>query len=118
MVPRDDIRNEWLRLKVVSLTDALGSKSAVAQFLGVAQGQPGKWISGHERPSTEAERLILDFDYVWDRLTAMRTPRTATIWLNSTNAFLGGAHPADAIRFHGPEDVIGALDAEEAGSFA
>lgn len=114
----DQQRAERLRHKVESLTEAFGSKSAAAEFLGVTRGQPGKWMSGAERPSPDVERLILDFDYVWDRLTAVRSARSATVWLQSANSFLGGARPLDAIRFRGPEPVISALDSAEAGSFA
>jgi len=113
-----DARAARLRVKVGSLTSAFGSNTAAAEFLGVTRGQPGKWMSGAERPSPDVERLILDFDYVWDRLTAVRSARSANVWLQSANSFLGGARPVDAIRFRGPESVIGALDSGEAGSIA
>lgn len=107
-----------LRVKIAVLTDAFGSKSMAAEFLGVARSQPGKWLSGKERPNPRARRLIQDFDYVWDRLTDERSPEIANLWLNSPNSFLGGSTPITWLKTRGPEDVVGAVDAEEAGSFA
>lgn len=105
-------------LKIEVMSDALGSKSKAAEYLGVSRGQPGKWLSGAERPNPRARRRIRDFEYVWGRITDDRTPAAAQIWLDSANAFLNGATPLSWLRTRGPRDVIAALDAEEAGSYA
>lgn len=109
---------EPLLVKITVLADALGSKSRAAEYLGVARSQPGKWLSGQERPNPRARRLIQDFDYVWDRLTDERSADVATLWLHSPNSFLNGATPITWLRQRGAEAVVGAIDAEEAGSFA
>lgn len=107
-----------IAVKVASMVDALGSQATVAKRLGVSRGQPGRWMTGAERPSRAVHRRITDFDYVWDRLTAVRSPEVAHIWLDSPNAFLGGASPSTWLSQHGTAEVVAALDAEEAGSFA
>lgn len=107
-----------LRVKVAIITEALGSKARAAEYLGVARSQPGKWLTGEESPNPRARRLIQDFDYVWGRLIDERSPEVAELWLGSPNAFLDGATPITWMRVRGAEDVVGAIDAEEAGSFA
>ncbi|WP_223695225.1 antitoxin Xre/MbcA/ParS toxin-binding domain-containing protein [Leifsonia poae] len=39
-------------------------------------------------------------------------------WLTSANSFLDGATPMDVLRLRGSRDVVDALDAEQAGSYA
>jgi uncharacterized protein (DUF2384 family) len=116
--PTRTIEVDPLRVKIATVTEALGSKSRAAEYLGVARSQPGKWLAGEERPNPRARRLIQDFDYVWGRLTDERSQEVAELWLNSPNAFLSGATPISWMRSRGAEDVVGAIDAEEAGSFA
>src|SRR5690349_12728276 len=107
-----------LRVKIAVVTEAFGSKAKMAEYLGVSRGQPGKWMAGVERPHEAARRQIRDFEYVWDRLTDERTPAVAQIWLNSANAFLGGATPLTWLKTRGPKEVVAAIDAEESGSYA
>lgn len=107
-----------LRVKIAVIAGVLGSYAKTAEFLGVARSQPGKWLSGEERPNPQARRLIQDLEYVWDRLTDDRPSEAAHIWLRSANAFLNGAAPITWLRTRGPDEVIAAIDAEEAGSYA
>ena len=109
---------EPLRVKIAVVTKAFGSNTKAAEFLGVSRSQPGKWLSGEERPHPRARRLIQDFDYVWDRLTDDRSPELAQVWLGSANAYLNGATPLTWLKTRGPDEVIAAIDAEEAGSYA
>ena len=48
---------------------------------------------------------------VWGR-------EAADIWMDSANAFLGGARPVDVARLEGAERVLAALDAEALGGGA
>ena len=116
--PTKKIEVDPLRVKIAIVTEALGSKARAAEYLGVARSQPGKWLTGEESPNPRARRLIQDFDYVWGRLIDERSPAVAELWLASPNAFLNGATPIGWMRVRGAEDVVGAIDAEEAGSFA
>ena len=109
---------DLLTVKVAVVADALGSNAKTAEFLGVSRSQPGKWLAGEERPNPRARRLIQDFEYVWDRLTDDRSSDAAHIWLRSSNAFLNGATPLTWLKTRGADEVIAAIDAEEAGSYA
>ena len=114
----DLVEVDPLQMKIAVLTEALGSKARAAEFLGVARSQPGKWLAGKERPNPRARRLIQDFEYVWDRLTGDRAPEVAHVWLRSANGHLNGATPLAWLRMRGPDGLIAAIDAEEAGSYA
>lgn len=107
-----------LRVKIAAVVNALGSKTKLAEYLGVARSQPGKWLSGAERPNADARRRIKDLEYVWDRLTDDQPAEVARIWLNSPNSFLDRVTPLTWVARRGPEDVIGAFNAFEAGSYA
>jgi hypothetical protein len=115
---RGSVAVDPLHVKIAVVSEALGSKSKAAEFLGVARSQPGKWLSGAERPHERARRQIHDFDYVWHRLTDERSPEAAHIWLTSANAFLHGATPLTWLKTRSAEEVVTAIDAEESGSFA
>jgi uncharacterized protein (DUF2384 family) len=116
--PTRKISVDPLRVKIAIVTEALGSRARAAEYLGVSRSQPGKWLTGEESPNPRARRMIQDFDYVWGRLTDERSQEVAELWLSSPNAFLNGATPITWMRTRGAEDVVGAIDAEEAGSFA
>jgi hypothetical protein len=107
-----------LQVKVAVVTEALGSQAKAAEFLDVARSQPGRWLRGEERPNPTARRRIQDFDYVWDRLTSERSAESAALWLRSPNSFLDGIDPLTWLRTRGPDQVVAAVDAEEAGSYA
>lgn len=107
------------QVKVLVTTESvLGSKAEAARYFDVARSQPGRWINGTERPNPRARRLIQDLDYVWDRLTDERRPEAANIWLRSPNAYLNGVAPLSWLKARGAEEIIAAIDAEEAGSYA
>ena len=115
---RSAVAVDPFRVKVAVIAEAFGSKAKAAEFLGVARSQPGKWLSGIERPGPRARRKIQDFDYVWDRLVDERTHAAARIWLESPNAFLNGSTPLSWLKLRGAEQVVSAIDAEESGSYA
>jgi uncharacterized protein (DUF2384 family) len=57
-------------------------------------------------------------DYVLSRLEQLYEPVTARTWLTSPNSYLNGANPIDVLLAEGPSEVIAAIDASVAGSFA
>ena len=111
-------RVDPMRVKVARIRDVMGSSARLAAFLNVARSQPGRWIQGVEHPNPAAARRIKDFEYVWDRASDEMHLDVARIWLESPNAHLGGATPLAVLETRGPAEVIAALDAEAAGSFA
>lgn len=108
----DEVRRrlEWL-------TSVLGS-NRVAELLGVSRSQPSRWRAGLEGMAERNARAVLDLDYVVARLHQLWVPEVAAIWLESSNAHLGGAVPIDVLRLRGPGEVLRAIDAEYEGAYA
>lgn len=107
-----------MQAKAANVVQHLGGPTSVARILGVARSQPGRRVNGTESPSTTSTKHVIDLDYVLSRLDQMYEPDTAVTWLTSPNAFLDGARPLDGLLADGPAEVVGALDASVAGSFA
>ncbi len=59
-----------------------------------------------------------DFDLVLERACQVWEPSVARVWLHSQNAHLGGARPIDVLRERGAQEVLDALDAAAAGTYA
>lgn len=91
--------------------DVLGSAQRLADLLGVNASQPSRWAAGHERPSVAVAPLLIDLEHVVARVRLVWSEAAALTWLESANAYLGGARPIDVLCLHGPGDVLDALDA-------
>ena len=100
------------------VAEVLGGKSALARLLQVSPSQPTRWIDGSERPSTSNARTIVDLDFLIARASLVWDESVIPVWLNSPNAFLGGAKPLDSVKAHGFGPALDALDAEQSGAFA
>jgi uncharacterized protein (DUF2384 family) len=99
------------------LTRTLGA-TKLARLLGVAKSQPTRWRKGHEAPSGDSARRLVDLDIVVARAQLLFTDEVVAIWLESSNQHLGGRSPIDVLRWRGPSEVLDALDAEMAGGYA
>jgi len=107
-----------MRVKAHHVVERLGGPTATARVVGVARSQPSRWVKGEERPSPTSRKHLLDLEYVLSRLDDLYRPAVARGWLESPNAFLGGARPLDVLLRDGPAPVIEAIDATMAGSYA
>jgi uncharacterized protein (DUF2384 family) len=100
------------------LLEYFGGVTSLADALGVAKSQPSRWKDGAEVPSLPTAKKLLDLDAVLRRALLLWEPDVARIWLRSPNAYLDHARPLDVVMTRGAGDVIAALDAALAGSFA
>lgn len=114
--PRGELSQAQARTEF--LISALGTAQALAELLNVSRSQPSRWRTGAESPGPEAGRLLIDLDHVLARASMLWPTETARDWLTGSNAFLQGARPIDVLRERGSGEVIAALDAALAGSFA
>lgn len=96
----------------------LGSGQKLAGLMGVSPSQPSRWASGDERPSMAVAPLLIDLEHVLARVRLVWSGKSAVIWLESANAYLGGARPIDVLRLQGPGPVLEALDAASWGGAA
>lgn len=119
-VPTDegDARVGLLQVKVATLLRLFeGNRSEMARYFGVSRAQPGRWLTGTDRPTPETVRRIEDLAWIWDRLTSETSEEVARGWLRSANAFLDTT-PLNALEYTSAGDVVAAWDAEQAGSYA
>jgi len=100
------------------LIQVFGGAAELSRILGVSRSQPARWSKGQEQPSPDSARELLDLDHVVSRALLLWPARVAVDWLKSNNSYLEGARPVDVLRSRGSSEVIDALDAAAAGTFA
>jgi hypothetical protein len=99
------------------LVGVLGNKRT-AELLKVAESQPSRWRRSEELPGPRVAPLLVDLDHVVGRLILVWDESLVADWLTSSNAFLEGARPIDVIATRGTSEVVEAIEAEAAGTFA
>lgn len=90
--------------------DALQQKGAmrsidVANVLGIRPETVSRWNQGKAFPRSDAERGLLDLEYVVDQLADLYEPAEARQWLFSRQRLLNGQTPADLIQ-QGRTDAV------------
>jgi uncharacterized protein (DUF2384 family) len=103
--------------KVVALSRDFGSQRRVADLLGVDPAQLTRWRRGQGIDPDNAERLDL-LELVMSSLLRLYEPPAAASWLVGLNPQLGDRRPIDLIRAGRAREVIAAIAAERAASFA
>jgi len=103
--------------KVRALERDFGSGSAVADLLGVNRSQVTRWRNGSGLDPLNAERVDL-LELVWSNLLRLYEPKAARAWLTGFNPHLGDRRPVDLIRAGKTEELMKAIRAERADSFA
>jgi hypothetical protein len=78
----------------------------VANILQIRPETVSRWNQGKAFPQPEAERTLLDLEYVVDQLADLYQPDEARLWLFSRQKLLDGEIPADLIRQRRTDDVI------------
>jgi hypothetical protein len=78
----------------------------VANVLHIRPETVSRWNQGKAFPQPEAERTLLDLEYVVDQLTDLYEPDEARLWLFSRQKLLAGAIPADLIQQHRTDEVL------------
>lgn len=58
------------------------------------------------------------YERVMSRARLVWESPVAEVWMHSQNAHLDGARPMDVLALRGPDEVLEALDATIAGSYA
>jgi uncharacterized protein (DUF2384 family) len=94
------------------------SRAQLAKLIGVSPSQTSRWASGEERPGPVAAPALIDLEHVYSRARLVWGGDSARIWMESANAFLGGARPLDVLLTEGAARVLQSLDAEMWGGAA
>ena len=101
------------------VVEAVGGTRRTADLLDVSPSQPSRWISGESVPGPAQARMLVDLEHVLTHaLLVWADVEVVRDWLTSTNAHLDGARPVDWIRVNGTAEVVDALRAEAAGTYA
>jgi uncharacterized protein (DUF2384 family) len=93
------------------------SDSELAQWLGVNRSQLTRYRRG-QRPRGETAWRLLGLETVVEALGQFTEPAAIPDWLLGINAHLNDQRPIDLLRRGQLAEVIAAIEAERAGSFA
>jgi transcriptional regulator with XRE-family HTH domain len=103
------------REKLRAITKDLGSQSRVAEALGVSRSRISRWLRT-EHPDPENRRKVEGLEFVLAQALSFLHPNTTVKWLTGSNPFLNDFRPIDYLARGRVVEVIGALDAFQAGS--
>ena len=104
--------------KLKAVVADLGSQARVARALGVSPSRVSRWLKLGEEPDQENRRKLEGLEFVLARLLSFMHPDAAVAWLHGHNPFIRNWRPIDYLARGQIRDVLGALDATQAGSFA
>src|SRR5213593_2506242 len=103
--------------KVEALRVDFKTQAALADLLGVSRSQITRWLRGAGIDPLNAEKVDL-LELVWSSLLRVYEPAAARAWLFGLNPHLGDRRPIDLVRAGRAEDLLRAIRAERAESFA
>lgn len=103
--------------KVEALRADFRSAAQLADLLGVSRSQVTRWLRGAGIDPENAERVDL-LELVWSNLLRLYEREAALAWLFGVNPSLGDRRPIDLVRAGKIEDLMRAIRAERADSFA
>ena len=90
--------------------DSIRSKGAmknidVANVLGLRPETVSRWNQGRAFPQPDAEKTLLELEYIVDQLSDFYEPQEARLWLFSRQKLLSGRTPAELIQTGRTEEV-------------
>ena len=106
-----------LAQKVRTLSVDFRSAARLADLLGVSRSQVTRWLRGAGTDPLNAEKVDL-LELVWSNLLRVYEPEAARAWLWGVNPLLGDRRPIDLVRSGRAEELMRAIRAERADSFA
>lgn len=105
------------RDKVSALRRDLGSQRRLAELLGVSPAQVSRWLRGQGIDPLNAARVDA-LEHVMSALLRLHSTEAAEHWLVGMNPHLGDARPIDLIRAGRAPELLAAIRASSAGSYA
>ena len=103
--------------KVDALRVDFGSAARLADMLGVSRAQVTRWLRGSGIDPLNAEKVDL-LELVMANLLRLYEPEAARAWLLGLNPHLRNRRPIDLVRKGKLEELMAAIRAERAGSYA
>lgn len=106
-----------LAQKVEVLCEDFRSAARLAELLAVSRSQVTRWLRGAGIDPLNAEKVDL-LELVWSNLLRLYERDAAMAWLLGVNPLLGDRRPIDLIRLGRAEELMRAIRAERADTFA
>ncbi len=103
--------------KVEALSVDFRSQAALAEILGVSRSRVTRWLQNEGIDDLNAEKVDL-LELAWSALLRVYEPAAAREWLLGINPDPGDRRPIDFIRQRRLEDVLHAIRAAQAESYA
>ena len=103
--------------KIDALRVDFKSNARLADLLGVNRSQVTRWLKGAGIDPLNAEKVDL-LELVWSSLLRVYEPDAARAWLLGANPSLGDRRPIELVRAGKAEELMRAIRAERADSFA
>ncbi len=104
------------RLETIEKKSAMRSVD-VANVLGTRPETVSRWNQGKAYPRPDAEKLLLELEYIVDLLSDFYEPREARLWLFSRQRLLAGETPAKLIQAGRTEELRGVIHQLRDGVF-
>jgi transcriptional regulator with XRE-family HTH domain len=82
----------------------------VANVLGTTPATVSRWNSGKASPKRSKELLLVELEYIVDRLQEFYTPEEARLWLFSRHRLLNDRKPADLIQEGDIDSVLAVIE--------
>ena len=96
--------------KLESLRQAGAMNNAdVANILGTTPATVSRWNNGKASPQRSKELLLVDLEYIVERLKELYTPEEARLWLFARHRLLNDRRPADLIQAGDIEPVLAVI---------
>jgi uncharacterized protein (DUF2384 family) len=89
----------------------------IANIVSVSQATVSRWSSGKATPDLRTQTVIAELRYVVDRLTELYTPDESRLWLHTPHQMLNGERAIDLINGGRTQEVLGLIEALEAGAY-
>lgn len=105
------------QIRLRALTEDFGGQAKLARWIGVSPWRVSRWLRGQE-PDRENRRKVEDLEFVFATLLHRYDRDTALKWLEGFNAHLANHRPVDVLARGRVTQVLRAIEAEEAGSYA
>lgn len=89
----------------------------VANLLGTRPETVSRWNKGRAFPQPDAEKLLLEIEYIADQLSDFYEPDEVRLWLFSRQKLLSGEKPAELIQQGRATEVINVISQLRDGVF-
>jgi hypothetical protein len=89
----------------------------VANLLNIRPETVSRWKQGKAFPRPDAQKLLMELEYIVDQLSDIYEPHEARLWLYARQKLLRGEVPATLIQAGRTEEVLAVIDQLREGVF-